>query len=66
VNDRPANVLTVLHVFRYFRPDFTGEGLYLEKLARHLAKLQIRTDVAVECTYRPAASAPIDDIRRIR
>ncbi len=31
--------LSVLHVFKYFRPDFTGEGLYLEKLAPRLAAL---------------------------
>jgi len=40
--------------------------LYLEKLARHLARQQIRTDVAVECTHSPVVAQPIDDIRRVR
>jgi len=29
---RAADNLSVLHIFRYFRPDFTGEGLYFEKI----------------------------------
>ena len=37
----------VLHVFRYFQPDFTGEGLYFAKLAPHLAALGVQCDVAV-------------------
>ncbi|HEX3349952.1 MAG TPA: glycosyltransferase family 4 protein [Acetobacteraceae bacterium] len=37
----------MLHVFSYFRPDFTGEGLYLEKLAQHLQALGIEGDVLV-------------------
>ena len=42
--------LRVLHIFRYFRPDFTGEGLYLEKMAQHFDRMDIAGDVAVECT----------------
>lgn len=41
---------SVLHVFSYFRPDFTGEGLYLEKLSPHLASLGIASSVVATRT----------------
>jgi glycosyltransferase involved in cell wall biosynthesis len=66
VFDRSSNTLRVLHVFRYFRPDFTGEGLYLEKLARHLAPLDIRSDVVVECSRKPAVAKHLEGIGDIR
>ena len=66
VFDAPLNSLNVLHVFRYFRPDFTGEGLYLEKLARHLAVNAIRSDVVVESTRAPRLAQTMDGVGRIR
>lgn len=42
--------LRVLHVFRYFRPDFCGEGIYVEKLSRHLAMRGIRSEALVSTT----------------
>ena len=61
---------SVLHVFRYFRPDFTGEGLYVEKLARHLSALGIESDIVVSATCPPVPSpadlAPIAGIGRVR
>ena len=56
--------LKVLHIFRYFRPDFTGEGLYLEKLAPLLDDMNITADVAVECTRSPTTHQPPAGIGR--
>lgn len=51
--------LSVLHVFKYFRPDFTGEGLYIEKLATRLAALGISSSVMATVTQAdPATSYP--------
>lgn len=47
----------VLHVFRYFRPDFTGDGLYFEKLFPRLAREGVENQVAVAVT-RPAPGVP--------
>jgi glycosyltransferase involved in cell wall biosynthesis len=48
--------LAVLHVFKYFRPDFTGEGLYFEKLAVHLAESAVSATVIATATeQRPGA-----------
>nr|WP_294547478.1 glycosyltransferase family 4 protein [uncultured Rhodopila sp.] len=66
VFDAPVTPLNVLHVFRYFRPDFTGEGLYLEKLARHLAAFAVRSDVVVGCTRAPQVVHTTDGVRRVR
>ncbi len=45
----------VLHVFKYFRPDFTGEGIFLERLAPVFRRLRpdILHEVAVTATARP-------------
>lgn len=52
---------SVLHVFKYFRPDFTGEGLYLEKLAPHLAQLGVSSAVMATVTAaEPATSYPAE------
>lgn len=46
----------VLHVFKYFRPQFTGEGIFVERLAPHFARLRpdLAHDVAVTATPAPA------------
>jgi glycosyltransferase involved in cell wall biosynthesis len=41
---------TVLHVFTYFRPDFTGEGIYLTNLLPDLAAGGIGSEVLVQRT----------------
>ena len=46
----PASAIRVLHLFKHFRPDFTGDGLYLEKLIPLLDRFGIRNDVAAEQT----------------
>jgi glycosyltransferase involved in cell wall biosynthesis len=50
----------VLHVFKYFRPQFTGEGVFVERLAPVFAQLRpdVRHDVLVTGTPRPAADEP--------
>jgi glycosyltransferase involved in cell wall biosynthesis len=49
---RPARVL---HVFKYFRPRFTGEGVFVERLAPVFARLRsdVRHEVLVLATPRP-------------
>ncbi len=46
----------ILHVFKYFRPQFTGEGIFVERLAREFARLRpdVAHDVAVTATAAPA------------
>jgi glycosyltransferase involved in cell wall biosynthesis len=44
--------LRVLHVFSYFRPDFTGEGLYFEKIAPILETQGIANSVLVLATVQ--------------
>lgn len=56
----------VLHVFRYFRPDFTGEGIYLEKLAPLLAARGIRSDVIAASTRPPAVAPELPGTDRLR
>lgn len=67
-DDILGNAVRVLHVFVYFHPDFSGEGLYLEKLAPLLAAVGIRSDVAVAASTSAPARKPmmpgIDGIHR--
>lgn len=51
-----AKVLRALHVFVYFPPDFTGEGVYFAKLSPLLDDLGIRSDVAVAASWPAPAS----------
>lgn len=50
----------VLHVFKYFRPDFTGEGIFLERLAPVFQRLRpdVVHEVAVTTTGRPQDFVP--------
>lgn len=50
----------VLHVFKHFRPEFTGEGIFLERLAPVFQRLRpdIVHDVAVTATPRPGDFTP--------
>lgn len=52
-----ADGVSVLHVFKYFKPDFTGDGLYFEKLFPRLEREGVRNEVMVGMT-KPAAGAP--------
>ena len=56
----------ILHVFRYFRPDFTGEGIYVEKLAPLLEARGIGSDVVVAATLAPASVPRLAGIGAIR
>ena len=46
----------VLHVFKYFHPRFTGEGIFVERLAAHFGALRpdVIHDVVATATPRPA------------
>lgn len=46
----------VLHVLKYFRPDFTGEGLYLEKMSYYMRLGHIDCSVVVTETCAAASS----------
>lgn len=50
----------VLHVFKYFRPRFTGEGVFVERLAPVFQRLRpdVAHEVLVTATPRPAAVTP--------
>ena len=50
---KPARPIKVIHLFKYFRPDFTGDGLYLEKLIPILEQEGVHSDVAADVT-RPS------------
>ncbi len=41
----------VLHVFQYFAPDFTGEGIYATKMFVHLDALGIANEVLVKRSH---------------
>lgn len=45
----------ILHVFKYFRPQFTGEGIFVERLAKEFARLRpdVAHEVVVTATPRP-------------
>lgn len=58
--------LKVLHIFRHFRPEFTGEGIYLEKLAVHLARRGVPSDVIVEATAPPAQAARMPSLGAVK
>jgi glycosyltransferase involved in cell wall biosynthesis len=62
---RDATGTRLLHVFRYFRPDFTGEGLYFEKLAPLLAERGIRSEVVVAAHAPGEASGPRPGIEAV-
>jgi glycosyltransferase involved in cell wall biosynthesis len=44
----PPRQPTVLHVFNYFAPDFTGEGIYATKMFAHLHALGVANEVLVK------------------
>lgn len=45
----------VLHVFKYFAPDFTGEGIYATKMFAHLHALGIDNEVLVKRSHPAVA-----------
>jgi glycosyltransferase involved in cell wall biosynthesis len=55
----------VLHVFGWFRPEFTGEGRYVEAIAPLLAERGIVNDIAVHATRPPARTETLPGIRAI-
>lgn len=55
----------VLHVFGWFRPEFTGEGRYVEAIAPLLERRGIGSDVAVNATVAPAAGERLPGIAAV-
>lgn len=51
----------VLHVLKIFRPDFTGEGVFLERCSAMMGALDpsVEHDLLVTMTPEPATPAPI-------
>ena len=58
--------VAVLHVFAFFRPDFTGEGIYLERVSPYLRQLGISNDLVVERTATPTNPVTAGAIAQIR
>lgn len=50
-------MIRILHVFSYFRPDFTGEGVYYEKIRAHFADRGVTGSVLAVKTCQPAAAS---------
>jgi len=57
----------ILHVFRFFRPKFTGEGIFVERLAPHFAKARpdVIHDVAVTVTPEPKGGLTLPHLGEI-
>ena len=49
----------ILHVFKYFRPQFTGEGIFVERLAREFAQLRPDVEHEILVTATPSPDKPI-------
>ena len=59
--------IRILHVFRFFRPKFTGEGIFVERLAPHfaLARPDVIHDVAVTVTPEPKGGMTLPHLREV-
>ncbi|HYH23103.1 MAG TPA: glycosyltransferase family 4 protein [Azospirillum sp.] len=55
--DVPRGAMTVLHVYAYFRPDYTGDGIYFERLIHHLWNGAMGHEVLATRTRRDGGSA---------
>lgn len=57
----------VLHVFKYFRPQFTGEGIFTERLAHAFAALRpdVAHEVMVTTTRAPAGTSPPEHLSAV-
>jgi glycosyltransferase involved in cell wall biosynthesis len=53
--------IKVLHVFKYFYPDFTGEGLYTQKIQALLQRHGVRADVLVIYTAKRTETTEEDE-----
>lgn len=58
-----AKAVRVLHLFKYFRPDFTGDGLYFEKLFPRLERRGIRNEVIAGRTRAVPGAARTPGVR---
>ena len=62
-----ARQIRILHVFRFFRPKFTGEGIFVERLAPHFAKARpdVIHDVAVTVTLEPEGGLSVPHLGEV-
>ncbi len=58
VNEPVAANTRVLHIYRRFHPDFTGDGIYYQALLPILAKLGSEHHILATETPRPTVSEP--------
>ena len=54
--------MNILHIFSYFRPDFTGEGIYFEKMQKHLLEKGVQTQILVVRTRKPTEAISHHDL----
>lgn len=54
---KSSDKVKVLHVYRYFHPDFTGDGIYYMKMIPLMRRLGTEHDVLVTDTRAPIADA---------
>ena len=47
-------MLKILQIFNYYQPDFTGEGIYFEKIEKLFRRDGISSEVLVMRTRTPA------------
>lgn len=57
----------ILHVFKYFRPAFTGEGVFVERLAPRMRRLRpdVAHEVLVTATPQPDQPVAIPGISQV-
>ena len=62
-----AGEVRILHVFRFFRPKFTGEGIFVERLAPHFAQARpdVIHDVLVTVTPEPQGGMALPHLGEI-
>ncbi|MBX9699213.1 MAG: hypothetical protein K2X74_07235, partial [Acetobacteraceae bacterium] len=50
----------ILHVLKYYRPDFTGEGIFLERSSAVMQELAPEVEHELLVTHTPRPADPLD------
>jgi glycosyltransferase involved in cell wall biosynthesis len=63
----PPRRRRVLHVLKYYRPTFTGEGVFLERSSAVMQEIApgVAHDLLVTHTPRPAQPVPVSTLERV-
>jgi glycosyltransferase involved in cell wall biosynthesis len=63
----PSSRRRVLHVLKYYRPAFTGEGVFLERSSAVMQEIApgVAHDLLVTHTPRPAEPVPVSTLERV-